>query len=125
MNEVLEQNQIKKENWESYKPFLRKNLYLSEALVEDALKTSKAITEGLINKFQAKKVMLFGSLVKNEMTENSDIDIAVWGIPDEIFYKAAAFATGYSSNWNVDIVDFDDCNKSVQKSILKEGIALI
>jgi predicted nucleotidyltransferase len=124
MNEVLERNQIK-ENWESYKPFLRKNLYLSESLVEDALKTSKAITEGLINKFQAKKVMLFGSLVKNEMTENSDIDIAVWGIPDEIFYKAAAFATGYSSNWNVDIVDFNDCNKSVQKSILKEGIALI
>ncbi|RZD18962.1 MAG: nucleotidyltransferase domain-containing protein [Candidatus Acididesulfobacter diazotrophicus] len=124
MNEVLERNKIK-ENWESYKPFLRKNLYLSESLVEDALKTSKAITEGLINKFQAKKVMLFGSLVKNEMTENSDIDIAVWGIPDEIFYKAAAFATGYSSNWNVDIVDFNDCNKSVQKSILKEGIALI
>lgn len=61
------------------------------------MKIAKAIGKGLTDKFQADKVILFGSLAKNKMTKNSDIDIAVWGIPDKIFYKAAAFATGYSS----------------------------
>ena len=58
------------------------------------------------------------------MIKNSDIDIAVWGIPDKIFYKAAAYATGYSSKWNVDLVDFNDCKKSIKTAILTEGIIL-
>lgn len=123
MNKIMEQNKIK-ENWGSYNPFIRKNSYLSGPATEEALKTARAISKGLINKFHAEKVMLFGSLPRNEMTKDSDIDIAVWGIPDEIFYKAAAFATGYSGNWNVDIVDFNDCRKSVQVAILNEGVIL-
>jgi predicted nucleotidyltransferase len=123
MNKTMEQNQIK-ESWKTYNPFARKNSYLSDFATKEALKTAKAISEGLINKFHAKKVMIFGSISRNEMTKDSDIDIAVWGIPDEIFYKAAAFATGYSSNWNVDIVDFNDCGKSMQTTILNEGAIL-
>lgn len=123
MNEVLKQSQTIKV-WKNYRPFLGKSFYLSESHVEDAIKTAKAIAKGLSDKFQADKVMLFGSLAKNKITKNSDIDIAVWGIPDEIFYEAAAFATGYNSKWNVDLVDFNDCKKPLQTAIILEGIIL-
>ena len=58
------------------------------------------------------------------MTKNSDIDIAAWNIPNNLFYKAAAFATGYSNIWNVELVDFNDCKESLKKAILAEGIIL-
>ncbi len=123
MNGILKQSQTIKA-WKNYRPFSGKSFYLSESDVKDAMKIAKAIGKGLTDKFQADKVILFGSLAKNKMTKNSDIDIAVWGIPDKIFYKAAAFATGYSSKWNVDLVDFNDCKESIKTAILTEGIIL-
>ena len=123
MNEILKQDKIIR-NWRNYRPFYGKSLYLPESYVKDAIDTAKAISRGLSDKFQAEKVVLFGSIAKNKMTKNSDIDIAVWNIPNNLFYKAAAFATGYSNKWNVDLVDFNDCKESLKKAILAEGIIL-
>jgi predicted nucleotidyltransferase len=123
MNEILKQDKAIKE-WGNYRPFQRKSFYLPEYCVKDAINTAKAISRGLSDKFQAEKVVLFGSLAKNRITKNSDIDIAVWNIPNNLFYKAAAFATGYSNKWNVDLVDFNDCKESLKKAILTEGIIL-
>ncbi|MCL4497887.1 MAG: nucleotidyltransferase domain-containing protein [Deltaproteobacteria bacterium] len=123
MNEILKQSQTV-QSCKNYRPFSGKSFYLSESDIKDAIKIAEAIGKGLIDKFQADKVMLFGSLAKNKMIKNSDIDIAVWGIPDKIFYKAAAYATGYSSKWNVDLVDFNDCKESIKTAILTEGIIL-
>jgi predicted nucleotidyltransferase len=123
MNKIVKQDK-KIENWKNYKPFHKKNLYLPEYCVKDAIDTAKAISRGLSEKFQAEKVVLFGSLAKNRITKNSDIDLAVWNMPNDLFYKAAAFATGYSTKWNVDLVDFNDCKESLKKAILSEGIIL-
>ena len=141
MNEILKQSRVNgtirsnktiitnktvstRKNWKNYSPFLGKSFYLPESEVKDAIDIAKAIGMGLFDKFKAKKVTLFGSLAKNKMTKNSDIDIAVWNIPNDLFYKAAAFATGYSNKWNVDLVDFVDCKESLKKAILAEGIIL-
>jgi predicted nucleotidyltransferase len=124
MNEILKQGDKTVKNWKNYRPFHEKSLYLPESCVEDAIYTAKAISKGLSDKFKAEKVVLFGSLAKNRITKNSDIDIAVWNIPNDLFYKAAAFATGYSNKWNVDLVDFNDCKDSLKKAILTEGIIL-
>ncbi len=141
MNEILKQSSINgtsgtnktvitnntisiRKDWKNYSPFFGKSFYLPESEVKDAIDVAKAIGMGLFDKFKAKKVVLFGSLAKNKMTKSSDIDIAVWNIPNDLFYKAAAFATGYSNKWNVDLVDFDDCKESLKKAILAEGIIL-
>ena len=136
MNEILKQSRTndtirtnktvsKRKNWENYSPFSGKSFYLPESEVKDAIDIAKTIGIGLFDKFKAKKVVLFGSLAQNKMTKNSDIDIAVWNIPNDLFYKAAAFATGYSNKWNVDLVDFNDCRESLKKAILAEGINII
>jgi predicted nucleotidyltransferase len=121
---ITNNNVSTRKEWKNYSPFLEKSFYLPESEVKDAIDIAKAIGMGLLDKFKAKKVVLFGSLAKNKMTKNSDIDIAVWNIPNDLFYKAAAFATGYSNKWNVDLVDFSDCKESLKKAILAEGIIL-
>jgi hypothetical protein len=42
----------------------------------------------------------------------------VWGIPPDNYYKAVAFASGFSSVWNVDIVDPDDCTVDIFAYVL-------
>jgi predicted nucleotidyltransferase len=76
------------------------------------------------SRFEAKKVMLLGSLARGGHSRWSDIDLAVWGIPPVDFFKAVSFATGFSKIWKVDLVDGGDCSKGLHDIILKEGIEL-
>jgi len=50
-------------------------------LVSDALEEANTIAKILINKFGAKKVLLYGSLLNSDHFSNeSDIDISVKGV---------------------------------------------
>lgn len=88
-----------------------------------AWQEAKKIAEILKKEFGAKSVSIFGSLTDPErFNENSDIDIAVRGIPDEKFYSAVGKATRISDRFQIDVVDLDDCRESVRKSIENDGI---
>jgi predicted nucleotidyltransferase len=43
--------------------------------------------------YGAQEVYLFGSLAKGTITENSDVDLAVKGLPDDVFFSAIAQAS--------------------------------
>jgi predicted nucleotidyltransferase len=111
--------------WKNYRPFefdddqKSRSLYISEAFA-----VAKSIANELIKRFGSKKVFLFGSLARGDFNKWSDIDIAVWGLPANDFYKAVAFASGFSSVWKVDIVDLEDCPRSLREIISEEGIEL-
>ena len=85
---------------------------------------AKRIALELKEHFGAHRVVLFGSAARGNIHAKSDIDIAVWGIPTKDFYRAVAFATGYSNEWKVDMVDAEDCRETLKQSILKDGIEL-
>lgn len=108
-----------------YRPFApAENRYSSSAIVNDGYAIAKEIAAELARSYDAKKVVLFGSLTRSELHARSDIDLAVWGIPASEFYRAVAFATGLSKIWKVDLVDGDDCSETLSEVILKEGIEL-
>ncbi|MBA7577161.1 hypothetical protein ES708_19007 [subsurface metagenome] len=90
---------------------------------QEALSVAKKTSKLLYNKYHAKKVAIFGSL-KDILYFNewSDIDLAVWGIPPEMYFKAVAEVISLSSKFRIDIVDPKDCNDSLKKLIEKEGI---
>ena len=90
----------------------------------EAINVARGITNGLKKNFNAKKVVLFGSLATMEFIEGSDIDIAVWGIPYNNFFKAVAFAAGYSKKFKVDLVDAQDASDSLLDSIKRDGIEI-
>src|SRR5512135_2183404 len=44
----------------------------------------------LMQRYHAKRVVLFGSLVTNTYTERSDVDLAVEGMPSDSYFRALA-----------------------------------
>ncbi|MCK9420078.1 MAG: nucleotidyltransferase domain-containing protein [Nitrospirae bacterium] len=108
-----------------YKPFtLKKEKAAPGPSATDARGVAVSIAEELKRRFGAKKVALFGSLARGEFDRWSDIDLAAWGIPAADFYRAVAFATGFSGNWRVDLVDAEDCSPSLRAVLEREGVEL-
>ena len=78
----------------------------------------------LRQKFDAKRIKVFGSLVdKGRYTCWSDIDIAVWGIAPGQFYRALETVNDLSPDIKVDLVDPQRCSSLALVQIIEaEGI---
>lgn len=107
-----------------FHPFTMDSRIGSTARQESARDTAGALAKELKERFHASKVMLFGSATRADFSQWSDIDLAVWGIPASDYYKAVAYASGYSSVFKVDIVDVEDCSQSLFQHIIQNGIEL-
>ncbi len=57
----------------------------------------------------AKEVYVFGSAAHGTLRENSDVDMAVSGLPPEVFFRAMA-APHDALGHPLDLVDLDDDN---------------
>ena len=57
----------------------------------------------------AKEVYVFGSVSKGKIRPNSDIDMAVSGLPPELFFRAMAAAHD-ALGCPLDLVDLDEDN---------------
>lgn len=109
--------------WKKYHPFKHEaKQALSASSRSEAIDVAHAIAKELISRFGAKKVVTFGSLARGDFGRRSDIDLAVWGIPPAHFYRAVAFACGFSGSWRVDLVDAEDCSESLREVINREGV---
>lgn len=115
---------IPKEEWKRYKPFRYIESFSEEKMRAQAMDISKRLALELVKQFGAVRVVLFGSLSQQQFGYWSDIDIAVWGIPDDKFYRAVAFASSFSDQWKIDLVDAEDCNDSLMKCIQQQSIVL-
>jgi uncharacterized protein len=94
---------------------------------EEAWRLAQMIAQMLRKRFQATRVLAFGSLArKDAFTLWSDIDLAVWGIPPEEYYAAAGTALdiGLENGIKVDVVDPDVCGRKFLSVIEEEGIEL-
>lgn len=106
--------------------FVQREKEKKEKLIERfyrAWELVKKISEILHEKYQAKEVLIFGSLTERDyFNEWSDIDIAVSGIPDELYLKAVSEVLDMSEDFEVDIVDLKDCSESLRRIIIEKGV---
>ena len=73
--------------------------------------------------YGAEKVIVFGSLLhRDRFRSNSDIDIAVSGIPIRGFLRAVYDIALGEKDFDIDIVDIEDCKPYIRKAIEQEGI---
>ena len=72
-----------------------------ERLIEEAAAALKAAG--------AREVYVFGSAAKGELRDNSDVDMAVSGLPPEVFFRAMGKASR-ALRRPVDLVDLDEDN---------------
>jgi predicted nucleotidyltransferase len=67
----------------------------------------------LFHQLGASEVFLFGSAVSGELRANSDIDMAVSGLPPSVYFSAVSQATELVGR-PIDLVDLDDQSSLVR-----------
>ncbi len=79
----------------------------------------------LKEQFKATRVMVFGSLVRNDcFTLWSDVDIAAWGISPDETLRAMEAVRDLDEMIEVNLVDVETCTPALLANIEREGILL-
>ena len=101
------------------------NRKVDEALLQRAWHTAHRIAAMLYESFGAMQVAVFGSLAEQEsFSKWSDIDIAVWGIPNDKYFRASSIASDISGLFKVDLVDFES-SKGLFRERIQSQLILI
>lgn len=84
--------------------------------------TARKAAKLLRSEFDAKEIILFGSLARGgDFTLFSDIDLAARGIPAGRFFEAVGAVTGLSADFKVDLIDLGTCPPELSEQIKSEG----
>jgi len=74
----------------------------------------------ILKKYGCTEIFVFGSVVNGKFNDDSDIDIAVKGLADRLFFKALA-ELGRQLFHEIDLIDLDDEENRFVQFILKKG----
>ena len=101
------------------------NRKADEALLQRAWQTAHRVAAMLYKDFDATQVAVFGSLAGRDwFSKWSDIDIAVWGIPNDKYFRAVSEIMGISGLFKVDLVDFESCKGQFRERIQSQLIPI-
>jgi len=87
---------------------------MSEKLEKEILQAARVLIS-----FGAQEVYLFGSLARDEAAADSDVDLAVKGLPDSVFFSAIAQASRVLSV-PLDVMTYDG-NTALVKLLTMRG----
>ena len=93
-------------------------------LQQRGLKTARKCARILKDEFGAQRVVLFGSMLNPErMTWRSDIDLAVWGLLEEDYFRAVSRVLDVDPSFSVDLVEVQHARLYILKAI-QQGMEL-
>ena len=99
------------------------NRRVDKERLQRAWETARRLAIVLYRDFGATKVAAFGSITEPEQfTENSDIDIVVWGVSYNKCLDALWETKGLSSEFKIDIINFKSINSLFRERILNQAI---
>ena len=76
-------------------------------------------------KFGASRVVVFGSLlVPRRFHQHSDVDLAVWGLDEHLYYRAVACLLDLDPAVSVDLIEAELASPALLTVIEREGVAL-
>ncbi len=81
------------------------------------LKVAQSVADFLKREYGVTRVMLFGSMVLGNIREESDIDLAVWGLPQRQYFKAWAAVNDIRRDFPVDLIDINDASEILLEHI--------
>ena len=98
---------------------------VDEALLHRAWQTAYRVAAMLYEDFGATRVAVFGSLAEREwFSSRSDIDIAVWGLPNRAYFRAVSETIGFSTEFKIDLVDFERCKGDFRKRVESQAVPI-
>ena len=79
----------------------------------------------LREKYNVKRIVVFGSLIHEGcFNQWSDVDIAAWGIPADLTFRAIGDVLDLDRTQEINLVDVNTCQPSLLAVIELEGIGL-
>lgn len=115
--ELAECRENLKRQWE--------NRQVDKERLQRAWETAHRLAIVLYRDFGATKVAAFGSITEPErFTENSDIDIVVWGVSYNNCLDALWETKGLSSEFKIDIINFKSIDSLFRERILNQAIPI-
>lgn len=98
---------------------LRYNLYETGKDHMADITNSTDLLVAILKNLGAKSVYLFGSAAKGTMRDDSDVDLAVSGLPPEYFFKALSAASN-AVDRSVHLIDLDEATPFT-RYLIEEG----
>jgi len=93
-----------------------------EARQRQAWEVARQAAEILKGEFGAQRVLVFGSLAgAAPFHERSDIDLAVWGLDERLYYRAVGQLQSLDPEFPIDLVEFEHAKPSLQERIKRDG----
>lgn len=90
-----------------------------------ARKTASRAAALLKEQYGVRRVMLFGSLARNEpFSFQSDIDLVVWGLDNRVYYRVVSQLLDLDPSIAIDLILAEDASDSLLEAIKKEGTPL-
>ncbi len=86
------------------------------------LETARKVANVLRQNFGAERVVLFGSVLGDGFHATSDLDLAVWGLPESLYFKAIAQVDGLDG-FTIDLVEAQFALPHITAAI-QQGIEL-
>ena len=115
--------ELSPDEWKKYSPPKRTVTAEIKARFDSAWELIPELANILREEFGATKIKVFGSaLYVDYFSLNSDIDLAVWDIPSELYFEAACRVDEYNDEFRVDLVDPRLCRPGLRSAIDREGI---
>ena len=116
-SELAECRENLKRRWE--------NRRVDKELLQQAWEAAYRVATLLYQDFGAAKVAIFGSLTEPErFTQNSDIDIIVWGISYNKCLDALWATENLSPEFKIDLIDFESAKGVFRERILNQAIPI-
>jgi len=93
---------------------------------DSAIKKARLVAKLLKEKYQAKEVFLFGSLIwrPDFMWTGTDIDLMVKGVKSERYFEILADVLTIAHPFHIDLIPFEKAELSTKKRVLKEGLRI-
>lgn len=90
-----------------------------------AWKTAYQAAALLKAEYGVERVMLFGSLAREEaLSSRSDVDLVAWGLDERVYYQAVSRLLDLDSSVVVDLLRAETLDSAVLEMIEAEGIRL-
>lgn len=92
---------------------------------QKGLTAARRSAQLLKEQFGASRVVLFGSLLNyKKMSWISDIDLAVWGLPEKDYFQAVSRLLDIDPEFSIDLVEIQNAKPHILKVIEAEGVEL-
>lgn len=119
---------VVRERWAPYVAAWKRRLAAEEAAgrrwQEEAWDVARRAARLLAVEFGVRRVVAFGSLVWGRFRTDSDIDLAVEGLPPDRFFRAD-FRLASELPVPIDLKPLADCPPELRQRIEQEGVELV